>query len=132
MRELAQGREKRDISTSLSSSSSLSSLSPSLRYYNREIETDLSLHKGASDGNHRMLQQLLSKGYNVNSIDQEGATALMHCVLLSGGVQLACADLLIRKGANIDQQAIDGSTALHSASVVGLVSFIQLLLMNGC
>ena len=31
-----------------------------------------------SDGNHRMLQQLLSKGYNVNGIDQEGATALMH------------------------------------------------------
>ena len=28
-------------------------------------------------------------------------------------------------------QAIDGSTALHSASVVGSVSFIQLLLMNG-
>ena len=31
-----------------------------------------------SDGNHRILQQLLSKGYNVNGIDQEGATALMH------------------------------------------------------
>ena len=26
---------------------------------------------------------------------------------------------------------VDSSTALHSASVVGLVSFIQLLLMNG-
>uniref|UniRef100_A0A1X7U887 Uncharacterized protein n=1 Tax=Amphimedon queenslandica TaxID=400682 RepID=A0A1X7U887_AMPQE len=55
----------------------------------------------------------------------------LKSVLPSGGVQLACADLLIRKGANIDQQAIDGSTALHSASVVGSVSFIQLLLMNG-
>ena len=40
-------REKREVSTPLSSSSSLSSLSPSLQYYNREIETDLSLHKGA-------------------------------------------------------------------------------------
>ena len=30
----------------------------------------------------------------------------IYSVLPSGGVQLACADLLIRKGANIDQQVL--------------------------
>ena len=95
-RAVVKGREKREVATTLSSSSSLSSLSQSLNYYyDKEVESDLSLHKAArsgilinhrfinyyfitSEGNHRMLQQLLSKGYSVNGIDGEGVTPLMY------------------------------------------------------
>ena len=50
-RAVVKGRERREVVTALSSSSSLSSLSQSLNYYyDKEVESDLSLHKAARYG----------------------------------------------------------------------------------
>ena len=74
---------------------------------------------------------------------------LLLSILPEGKVHISCVDLLIRTGANIDQQvlyvlllihcfniiiiiqAFDGSTVLHLSAYTGSVSLMELLLMNG-
>ncbi len=46
-------------------------------------------------------------------------------------MHLSCADAVIREGANLNRQSLDGSSATHLAAFVGAVSLIELMLLNG-
>jgi ankyrin repeat protein len=113
-----------DVSTILSSSFHLPQT-------DNTINIDILLHLAANEGNARKVSLLLNEGHDVNGIDKEGRTPLMYCVLPSGAVQLHCADILLQAGANLDQQAHDGSTVLHVASIVGSIPYMEMLLLNG-
>eukprot|EP00117_Sycon_ciliatum_P021112 scpid31410/ scgid3224/ Ankyrin repeat domain-containing protein 55 len=88
------------------------------------------LHHAAWVGDSRRIKELLSQGHHPDALDSHDRTALMYSCS-SHGVNIFCADALLRAGANLDHQANDGSSPLHEAAYVGALSLIELLVHNG-
>ena len=82
------------------------------------------LHQAAKAGDVATLKAALDAGANVNELDGQGWTALMHAVN-KGNVLIV--ESLVEVGADVDVQAPDGATALFMAAVLGQPKFIELL-----
>src|SRR5712691_11774493 len=65
------------------------------------------------NGDHAQVQKLLGAGADVNAVDNDGTTALMHSVIESDVKML---NLLIGRGANVNAKNAVGSTALMYAA----------------
>eukprot|EP01007_Sphenomonas_quadrangularis_P002700 NODE_449_length_1471_cov_253.333333_g332_i0.p1 GENE.NODE_449_length_1471_cov_253.333333_g332_i0~~NODE_449_length_1471_cov_253.333333_g332_i0.p1 ORF type:complete len:424 (+),score=100.72 NODE_449_length_1471_cov_253.333333_g332_i0:24-1274(+) len=87
------------------------------------------LHTAAACGALECVQVLLSQpNVDVNMRDVLGNTALHKCVF-SGSVRVA--DMLIDKGAKLNEKNNEGLTALGVAVRAGQVQFVQHLLKHG-
>ena len=67
------------------------------------------------NGDHVRVQQLLGTGADVNTVDNDGTTALMHSVIES---DVKMMNLLIGHGANVNAKNALASTALMG-SILG-------------
>src|SRR5437660_10479678 len=64
-------------------------------------------------GDHAQVRKLIDAGADVNTVDKDGTTALMHSVLESDARMMK---LLIDKGANVNSKNAQDSTALMYAA----------------
>eukprot|EP00049_Salpingoeca_infusionum_P011058 m.190660 g.190660 ORF g.190660 m.190660 type:complete len:1154 (-) comp14825_c2_seq2:960-4421(-) len=94
------------------------------------------LHYAAATGNKKAVQQLLKDHSEqdedggeafLNVKDTYGRTALIYAVV-SGNVP--CAEVLVRKGINVDEPDLDGRTALHWSCFYDKLKMVRLLLAN--
>tara|TARA_B100001769_G_C22045617_1_gene561977 strand:- start:149 stop:829 length:681 start_codon:yes stop_codon:yes gene_type:complete len=75
-----------------------------------------------------LVELLISKKANINSIDVNGSTAL-HFAAFDGTQEIV--SLLIAKGADINAKNFIGRTPLHNAASKGPAELIELLINNG-
>lgn len=81
------------------------------------------------NGDFRTVKELLAKGTDVNTWDNEfGVTALSWAALLD---EVTIAKFLIENGADANVKSRDGSTPLHSAAFLGRVEIVELLIQKG-
>lgn len=90
----------------------------------------------AEDKRFSVVAALLDKGADINAMDRDGATPLLHATdfsRLDGGLphDTQAAAILISRGANVNRQDNDGKTALMNACNYGLTSVVRLLLAKG-
>ncbi len=90
------------------------------------------------DGNKALVEFLINNGADVNEKDNKGWTPLMRAVTVcrsqegKGMKGLAgMADLLISKGAALDEHREDGLTALMLAAINGDEDMVRLLIARG-
>jgi ankyrin repeat protein len=96
----------------------------------------LAAHLGgaACDGNIRKAENLLTLGANVNATDGLGYSALIDaeaCKRHDDPTRVQLVELLIAKGAAVNLQSGDGSTALMYAARNGDTQAVNALLRNG-
>ncbi|MEW6532662.1 MAG: ankyrin repeat domain-containing protein [Thermodesulfobacteriota bacterium] len=82
----------------------------------------------AARGDLAQVKDMLAKGADVNSTDQDGRTALMLAAL---GGRPEVAKLLIEKGADVNARMKGGSTVLMAAAMVGNAEVVRLLVEKG-
>lgn len=99
-----------------------------------KLNADLRL--AACDGDIKKVENALQRGANINSTGLQGSSALidsegcgLHGLLTKSRVQLI--ELLIAKGAEVNQQDDQGHTALMYAARNGDTQAINSLLRNG-
>ena len=85
------------------------------------------LHTAVAQGNLSLMARVLQMGFVVDSPDSGGRSALMYAVHYE---QVDCVKALLARGANVNHQAADGSTALHYAAFSGSLAMQQLLLKH--
>jgi ankyrin repeat protein len=88
----------------------------------------LALHRAAQQGHVKVLQQLLTKGYDVNQRDAYGWTPL-HAAILGG--QPEAAEFLLFNSADANLRSADGHTPLHYAAKQRDEKLAQLLVQYG-
>ena len=92
------------------------------------------LHDAASDGRIINVQDLITKGADVQANDDDGGTAL-HCAAMWGTERHnEAAQLLITNGADVNAKNNEGETPplrLHLAAMGGRKETAQLLFTNG-
>ena len=87
------------------------------------------LNSAAQNGHVEILEYLLQKGVSVNAEGSSfGGTPLWAA---AGHGRLACMQLLLDAGADIDRSDVDGQTALYRAAQKGQLDAVSLLLANG-
>ncbi len=86
------------------------------------------LHRAARAGDIAGLKAALDAGSDVDRLDGQGWTALMHAVNKDHAL---VAESLIAGGADVDIQAPDGATALFMAAVLGQPEIVGLLMNAG-
>lgn len=82
----------------------------------------------ASDGDKKLVQELLKDGADVNVRDWDELTALIPA---SSSGQLEIVKLLLKEGADVNAADKDGITALMEASIMGHTKVVDHLLSNG-
>ena len=101
---------------------------PSKSYsVNSNPDLGASIHEAAMKGDLVRISQLLERGCNVDTLDQDGRTALIYAAY-NGNTNLL--RLLIQNGASVNLQDINGSTALMMASSGPYPDAVKLLLDN--
>jgi len=88
-------------------------------------EAEKLFHLASAKGCTQMVESLINKGINVNSLSEAGETAL-HAASLAGEKEVVA--LLVQHGVNPDLASKLGQTALHLASQEGHKLIVQLLL----
>ncbi len=88
----------------------------------------LSFIEAAKQGNISVIESLLNKGIDINTIDKDGNTALIEATRHN---QRACIQKLIEKGSKVNIKNNDGWTALIVASQNGYKTIAELLIKNG-
>lgn len=81
----------------------------------------------ASDGDKKLVQQLLKDGTDINVRDWDDLTALIPAA--SSG-QLEIVKLLMKEGSDVNASDKDGITALMEASIMGHIKVVEHLLNN--
>jgi ankyrin repeat protein len=87
------------------------------------------LHVTCRVGNLQVAKLLLDQGADPCARTQNGSTPLHTVVSHRGPPQLAA--LLLSRGAQVDDQAVDRTTALHLACQKGSLEMVRLLLEKG-
>lgn len=82
----------------------------------------------ATDGDVKLVQELLKDGTDVNTRDWDELTALIPAA--SAG-NLEIVKILVEKGADINAADKDGITALMEASIMGHASVVEFLISKG-
>jgi len=90
-------------------------------------EQGASIHEAALNGDLDQVSLLLDKGCNVDTLDQDGRTALMYAAFNG---QTAVINKLILRSASVNIQDIDGRTALMMAASGPFPDAVKLLLEN--
>ena len=86
------------------------------------------LHFAVWREHEELVDLLISKKADVNSVDVNGNTAL-HYAVFDGSQKIVA--LLIAKGADVNSKNYNGVTPLHNASNNGPAGLIKLLIANG-
>ena len=86
------------------------------------------LHEAASAGHAGIVRLLLERGAAVDSLDEEGRTALFFA---TGEGRGEAAKVLILAGANVNHRSRNGVTVLMGAAGHGLGDIVQMLLDRG-
>ncbi|KAL9961109.1 hypothetical protein ACROYT_G029998 [Oculina patagonica] len=86
-----------------------------------------SLHDAAEDGDVTKIESLLSRGFPIDSRDDDGITPLMVAAYSD---KLQAVEYLLAKGANPSLENNDGWNLLHSASQGGNPVIIELMLSH--
>ena len=86
------------------------------------------LHFAVWREHEELVDLLISKKADVNSVDVNGNTAL-HYAVFDGSQKIVA--LLIAKGADVNLKNYSGVTPLHNASNKGPAGLIELLIANG-
>ncbi|XP_025107860.1 ankyrin repeat family A protein 2-like isoform X1 [Pomacea canaliculata] len=92
------------------------------------IYPTLTIHQMAAQGEVVILQQELHDGIDINSVDENGLTAL-HWACANG--QLATVEFLVKNGADISLGGNQGETPLLLASCYGFCEIVKFLLTMG-
>ncbi|XKL65461.1 hypothetical protein PGB90_008881 [Kerria lacca] len=88
------------------------------------------IHVAAQFGHTAVIAYFIAKGIDINSLDNNGLTPLMHCTIKH--LSLDPARLLIKFGASTSlQEKIGGNTALHCAIYTKNRIAVTLLINNG-
>ena len=86
------------------------------------------LHLGAAYGHPDVVQALLSKGAEIETLDFHGMTALHYA---SWNGHSAVVQLLLNKGCKVETRAEAGLTALHMAACTARNEVIKILIAHG-
>jgi ankyrin repeat protein len=98
----------------------------SLQYISNDNEYNIVI--AALRGDYSIIESLLAKGVNPNSMLEDGSTPLI-CAAQSGSLRIC--KLLVAKGATINYKPLTGSTALNAAIKGGYSPVVEFLLENG-
>jgi ankyrin repeat protein len=90
-----------------------------------------SLHMAAVSGRYEAAMVLVENGIGLNKTDKNGATALHYAVSSGAREAEKVAVLLIKRGAEFNTSAIDGSTPLLTAVQKGKDKTVKLLIEKG-
>lgn len=74
---------------------------------------------------------LLDAGANIKLIDKFGSSVLHNLAWGNNGNDTKIANLLIKRGADVNHRNNDGLTPLHVAVLAGRIKLIEFLLKNG-
>ena len=102
-------------------------ISPVLNYLMRFFNSD-ALHKAVKNGDIQKIQNLIDKGYNVNSPDPHGITPLLYSIEMQNP---NIVNLLIQNGADVNAKSKMGYTPLYYALDLKKADIVDLLLQNG-
>lgn len=86
------------------------------------------LHNAAQEGRLDLLQQSIAEGTSVNTMNEQGLTALM---LAAAHHQSSTAKELIRLGADLESCTPVGCTALSFAIMAGHLDIVEILVEAG-
>jgi ankyrin repeat protein len=86
------------------------------------------LHWAAENGHKKLVQLLIEKGFQLDSIDSDGWTALQRA---ARNGHKGVVRQLLEKGADVDTKHSDEWTALHKAAENGHKKVVRLLIENG-
>lgn len=91
-------------------------------------EANKQLFSLAKHGNATQINQIISRGAQINGTNGTGETAL-HAAASSGNA--VAAHTLIQKGANVNARTVAGWTPLHTAARFGRANIVSLLISRG-
>jgi ankyrin repeat protein len=100
-------------------------LTPSLLAANQRADIDLALTKAVQSGDSKSVEELLVKGANPNTTDNDGCPVLVDAAF-EGNVAIVRA--LLAKDANVNAPDKEGQTALMLAARRGHGSVVEALL----
>ena len=86
------------------------------------------LHRAVETGDQEILGPAIDSGSNINGLDSQGWTPLMHAVR-AGNPEIV--KTLLEAGANIEIRALDGSTPLIIGADLGRLEAVKLLMAAG-
>ena len=88
-----------------------------------------SIWRVAQTGDNEAILQHLATGADINAQDRMFGLTPLSCAVLFD--QAETAELLIRKGADVNAKGRDGGTPLHGAAFLGQTETAELLIQNG-
>ncbi|MDP8246251.1 MAG: ankyrin repeat domain-containing protein [Candidatus Hinthialibacter antarcticus] len=94
-----------------------------------EQPPEIDIWQAAGEGNIAAIQQHVKAGTDINALEPTGGSTPLIVAALFG--QPDAAEVLILKGAALDQKNNNGSTALHLAALFCHPNIVKLLLENG-
>jgi len=97
------------------------------KLYRGELLTNILLIDNHIITKNKMIKILIKKGYNINSTNGQGQTALMNMTR-----HIECVKLLIENGCDIKRIDYNGMTALSFAAKYGHKECLKLLIEKGC
>ncbi|MBK8395912.1 MAG: ankyrin repeat domain-containing protein [Leptospiraceae bacterium] len=84
--------------------------------------------EAATKGDFALIESELKKGFDINTSDENGNTAL-HIAALKANLELT--KFLLQKGANLNQKDGNGDSPLANAAAVGSLEVVKLLIEKG-
>jgi ankyrin repeat protein len=94
----------------------------------RVIYSDKAFFDAVKSGNKETVAMAIKEGFNVNTKDKDGYTALL---IASEKGDIEMAHLLVEKGADLNAKDKDGYTALMYVAYAGNLEIAKLLIKNG-
>ena len=88
------------------------------------------LHYASENGHLEIVQFLLSNGAEVDAVDSDNVTPLLHAAS-RGHVPVDVVEALLDRGANINHQNNDKITPLHYAALGNLLPVVKILINRG-
>lgn len=84
-----------------------------------------------SAGHLQIIKALVHKGYNINRVNKEGATAIFYALFSDNDPQARCLEYLVLHNADVNIRDSNGLTPLHLSIMHNLYKQAMILLNNG-